>query len=131
MIKNIHPRGRYMQVIGGSASTYINGYGGAQGVGNLRYNTNNQQLEVYDGNSWTLLNMPDATVGLNEDAEMLLDWARKKKHEEEVSLSLPSDHPAVKLAKDNINRAKQALKEAEDQLKITLILSEEHEKSTS
>jgi len=38
-----------MQVMGGSASTYVNNYGGAQGVGNLRFNTSSQCLEVYDG----------------------------------------------------------------------------------
>ena len=125
MIKNIYPRGRYMQVIGGSASTYVNAYSGAQGVGNLRFNTTNQQLEVYEGTNWTLLNMPDATVGLNEEAESLLDWARKKKAEEEVLFSLPNDNPAVKLARQNVNHAKESLARAEEQLKITEILSQD------
>jgi hypothetical protein len=129
MIKNIHARGRYMQVFGGGAGTYINNYGGSQGVGNLRFNTITQTMEVYDGNNWVPLNMPDATVGLNDDAEQLLDWARKKKVEEEVLLSLPSDHPAVKIAKQNVDRAKQALKDAKEQLKITEILA--HEETTS
>ena len=129
MIKNVHARGRYMQVLGGSAGTYINNHGGSQGVGNLRFNTSTQTMEVYDGNNWVTLNMPDATVGLNDDAEQLLDWARKKKVEEEILLSLPSDHPAVKIAKQNVDRAKQALKDAEEQLKITEILA--HEETTS
>ena len=34
MIKHIHARGRYMQILGGNSSTYINGQYGAQGVGN-------------------------------------------------------------------------------------------------
>jgi hypothetical protein len=44
---------------------------------------------------------------------------------EERLLSLPSDHPAVKLARDNVNRAKEALAKAEEQLKITEILSQD------
>ena len=131
MIKNIHARGRYMQVIGGNAGTYINNHGGSQGVGNLRFNTSTQTMEVYDGNNWVTLNMPDATVGLNDEAEQLLDWVRTKKVKEEILLSLPSDHPAVKIAKQNVNRAKQALTEAEEQLKITEILSQDEKLSTS
>jgi len=42
MIKNIHASGRYIQVTGGDASTYVNNYSGSQGVGNLRYNTSNR-----------------------------------------------------------------------------------------
>jgi hypothetical protein len=124
MIKNIHPRGRYMQVIGGSASTYVNNYSGAQGVGNLRFNTSNQNLEVYDGNNWMYLNMPDTTVGLNDDAESLLDWVRSKRDQELTVAALATDHPAVKIALDNLERAKQ-------QLDATIILSKEHEETTS
>ena len=102
MIKNIHARGRYMQVYGGSASTYVNNYGGSQGVGNLRFNTNSQNLEVYDGTNWTLLNMPDATVGLNDEAESLLEWARKKRDDEIVMQSLMDKHPGLKEAYERL-----------------------------
>jgi hypothetical protein len=68
MIKNITASGRYIQVSGGNASTYVNGNHGAQGVGNMRYNTSNQQMEVYDGNNWITLNMDYASVGLNGEA---------------------------------------------------------------
>ena len=102
MINNIRQRGRYMQVIGGSASTYVNAYGGAQGVGNLRYNTSNQQMEVYDGNNWTMLNMPDATVGLNDEAESLLDWAKQKRDDELLMQSLMAKHPGLKEAYERL-----------------------------
>ena len=43
MIKSISSSGRYIQAIGGSAGTnYINHYVGAQGVGNMRFNTGTQ-----------------------------------------------------------------------------------------
>jgi hypothetical protein len=117
MIKHIHSRGRYMQVIGGSSSTYINGQYGAQGVGNLRYNTSNQQMEVYDGNNWTMLNMPDATVGLNDEAESLLDWARQKRDEEYRIKSLAAKHPSVA-------DALEAVEKAEEQVRIVAALVE-------
>jgi AAA+ superfamily predicted ATPase len=57
----------------------------------------------------------------------LLNWAKKKKMEEEVLISLPSDNPAVKIARANVNRAKQELVKAEEQLKITEILIQDEE----
>lgn len=126
MIKGIMQGGRYITVTGGSpSSNYVNNYSGAQGIGNMRFNTSNQNVEVWDGNTWITLQSSYATVQLDEDAIRLLDWAKRKMVEEEAILSLPSDHPAIKIAKQNVNRAKQALKEAEEQLKITSILSEE------
>jgi hypothetical protein len=44
-------------------------------------------------------------------------------------LTLPSDHPSVKSAKQNLNNAKLEVKRLEEQLKITEILI--HEESTS
>jgi hypothetical protein len=126
MIKGIMQGGRYITVTGGSpGSNYVNNYSGAQGIGNMRFNTSNQNVEVWDGNTWITLQSSYATIQLEDDAIRLLDWAKRKMVEEEVMLSLPSDHPAIKIAKQNVNRAKQALKEAEEQLKITSILSEE------
>jgi len=96
MIKEIHTLGRYTQVIGGSASTYVNNYSGGQGIGNVRFNTASQQLEVYDGNCWMMLNMPSASVGLTNEAEVLLDWAREKKNEELELRSRMEKHPGLK-----------------------------------
>jgi hypothetical protein len=123
MIKNITPIGRYIQVSGGTASTYINNYSGAQGVGNMRFNTSTQNMEVFDGNLWMTLNMDYASVGLNSEAESLLDWARKKRDEELAWESLAKDNKAVKIALDNLEQAKQ-------QLDITAKLAREYEKTT-
>lgn len=116
--------GRYVQVTGGSASTYVNGYSGLQGVGNMRYNTSNQNMEVFDGSSWITLNMGYAQVGLNNEAESLLDWARKKRDEELAWESLAKDNQAVKIALDNLEKARQ-------QLDITAKLAREYEQTTS
>jgi hypothetical protein len=120
MIKDIMASGRYVQVTGGSASTYVNGYSGSQGVGNMRYNTSNQNMEVFDGSSWITLNMGYAQVGLNSEAESLLDWARKKRDEEMMWQSLAKDNKAVKIALDNLEQARQ-------QLDITAKLAREYE----
>jgi protein subunit release factor A len=124
MIKGISSTGRYISVSGGNTSgPYISP--GSAGAGMVRWNPNMSQLEINDGNSWLSLSTSYASISLTDDAIRLLDWANKKMDEEEAMLSLPNDHPAIKIAKQNVNRAKQALKEAEEQLKITSILSEE------
>lgn len=122
MIKDISSTGKYMNVVGGPATNYVNNYSGAQGVGNLRFNTTNQNMEVYDGSMWTNLNMGHATVGLNWEAEELLDWARQKRQEELEYKQLAKTHPAVQIALDNLKKAKE-------QLDVTIILSKEHETS--
>jgi hypothetical protein len=125
MIKYITSTGRYIDVGGGSSATnYINSYSGAQGVGNLRFNTSNQTMEVYDGMAWIMLNMGHSSIGLNREAEELLDWARKKRDEEIKLSALDETHPAVKIALDNLKKAKE-------QLDVTIILSKEHNESTS
>jgi hypothetical protein len=123
MIKDIMASGRYVQVTGGSASTYVNGYSGSQGVGNMRYNTSNQNMEVFDGSSWITLNMGYAQVGLNSEAESLLDWAREKRNEELMWKSLASENEAVKIALENLEKAKS-------QLTVTAQLAREYEKTT-
>ena len=124
MIKDIIPSGRYTQVSGGNASTYVNGYSGLQGVGNMRYNTSNQCMEVFDGNNWVTIAMDYASVGLNGEAESLLDWARQKRDDEMMWKSLANDNKAVKIALDNLEQARQ-------QLDITAKLAREYEQTTS
>lgn len=115
MIKHIHARGRYMQVMGGSSGTYVNNYSGGQGIGNLRFNTSNQNLEVYDGTNWITMNMPDATVGLNDEAESLLDWARLKRDDEIVMQSLMAKHPGLKEAYERLEIMKALTLQEEKQ----------------
>jgi hypothetical protein len=109
-----------MQVTGGNSSTYINNYSGQQGVGNMRYNTSNQNMEVYDGNNWITINMDHANIGLNSEAELLLDWAREKRNQELAWQNLAKDNKAVKIALDNLEQARQ-------QLDITAKLAREYE----
>jgi len=82
-------------------------------------------MQVFDGASWKTIPSSYATVTLDNDALDVFDWVRKKMIEEEVLISLPNDNPAVKLARANINRIKQELARAEEQLKITEILSQD------
>lgn len=124
MIKDIMSSGRYVQVISGNSSTYVNNYSGSQGVGNMRYNTSNQTMEVFDGSTWVQLNMGYASVGLNNEAESLLDWARKKRDEELEWYRLATNSEAVRIALEQLEQAKQ-------RLELTAILARDYETTTS
>ena len=110
MIKHIHARGRYMMVIGGSSGTYVNAHSGSQGVGNLRFNTTNQQMEVYDGNSWITVTGAYPQIELAPDVQAVIDWARCKMVEEERIKQLAVRHPTVADAVSAVERAEERLK---------------------
>ena len=66
-----------------------------------------------------------ATVELDTETKLLLEWAKKKKIEEELLITLPLDHPSVKAAKQSLNKAKLEVNRLEEQLKITEILTQD------
>ena len=122
MIKGLTHTGRYLQVNGGSPmNPYIPP--GGQSAGMLRYNTNMNIVEVYDGQVWKEVSSY-ASIALTGEAEALLDWARKKRDEEMQIEDLAKEHPTINIALDNLKKAKI-------QLDTTIILSKEHDKSTS
>lgn len=108
MIKGINSSSSYITVQGGQpGSTYINNFGGAQGVGNMRYNTSSQTMEVYDGNNWQQLGMSYATVDLSYDAQQLLEWARKEQRKQMERESKIKSNPALQKAYEAIQRAEE------------------------
>jgi hypothetical protein len=117
MIKNITSTCKYVKVEGGTPSTYVNNYNGAQLVGSLRYNTTTQQIEVYDGNSWIILNMGYASVSLSTEAESLLDWARHKRHEEQLLEKQAQESPTIKNLVDQIKEKQEQIKMVQTLLK--------------
>jgi hypothetical protein len=110
MIGSVFSNSASIQVTGGTTSTYINGYSGAQGVGNMRYNTSTQKTEVFDGSNWITLNMGSISVGLTPEVESLIDWARKKRNEEWELEKLSQENPTIKDLVDQINQKKDQIK---------------------
>lgn len=105
MIKGI-TAGRYINIQNGQpASNYVNNYSGGQGVGNVRFNTTTQNMEVFDGNNWMQLAMNYAQVELNGEAQMLLDWARQERNRQAQRQSLIQNNPALQKAWEAIQRA--------------------------
>ena len=125
MIKTVNGAGRYVMVQGGFPSTtYINTSSGYMNVGDVRFNTNIQMLEVYDGNRWIEMNTSHASVGLTPDAEMALDWATKKRNEEMALEAKAKDNPAIA---DLLNQRKTI----DEKIKVIEILTKDNKVGTN
>ena len=116
MIGNISQTGKYIAVTGGPGSNYVNN-SGYMGVGQLQYNTNTQQMEMYNGINWQPLTMGQYYVGLNPDAEVIIDWARNKMYEEKELEKLSAEHPAIKDLVEQINIKKDQIKMVKNLIK--------------
>ena len=121
MIKSIYTNGPFLNVSGGiPASTYIS-HGSGPGVGNMRYNPNSQNIEVFDGSTWVIMQSNSAYVSLTSDAVSLLEWARQKRDKELELERLAESSPAIK---DLVNQ----IKDKEEQIKIVQTLIKEEVK---
>ena len=83
MIGNITAGSSYLQIDSYNGSTYVNNYSGSQCVGNMRYNTSSQRIEVYDGNGWQIINEGSTTVRMSPLADQAITWAVNRMHEEQ------------------------------------------------
>jgi hypothetical protein len=119
MIKHINSSSRYTVVQGGTTiPTYINNVPGYMNVGDVRYNTQMQRLEVYDGQMWIEINTGYASVGLTPDDEMALDWVMKKRSEDLALEQLAKSNTTIA---DLINQKK----ELDDKIKMVQTLMKE------
>ena len=102
MINGINSSSRYITVTGGSNSgPYISP--GSSGAGMVRWNSNMNQLEVNDGNTWLTLSINNVSVDMTPEAERLLDWAREKRDEEAKLNAMMEQYPALRKAKENFD----------------------------
>lgn len=125
MIKTVNGMGRYVMVNGGMpATTYINTSSGFMNVGDVRFNTNMQRLEVYDGNMWVELNSSHASIGLTTDAEYAIEWAIKKRSEELALEQKAKDNPAIA---DLLNQRKKI----DEQIQVIEILTKDNKVGTN
>ena len=77
-------------------------------------------LQVFDGSNWIHMAISYATVGLDQDVLDIVQWARKKRDEENEWYKLASSNEAVRIALDQLEQAKT-------RLELTAILSRDHE----
>ena len=115
MIKHVYGSGRYIVTTNNGVSNYMNNYSGAQGLGNMRFNTTTQSVEVYDGQMWHPLQMDTVNLSLTPDAQDAIAWADQKRHEEIRMQTLAEKHPAVA---DLV----AAVRDAEEKLRVAVAL---------
>lgn len=84
-------------------------------VGQLRYNGSSQNLEVYDGNSWLMMNSAYPTIELAPHVQAVVNWAQIKMAEESRLKALAAKHPSVE-------DALKAVAKAEEQVRIVAAL---------
>jgi hypothetical protein len=122
MISIIYSTSPSVQVSGGISSTYINEYNGAHGVGNMRFNTSSQKIEVFDGSNWIVMNTGSFSVGLTSEVESVIQWAKQKRSEEDEREQFAKTNPVIR---DLLNK----IKDKEEQIKMvmTLIKSPGHD----
>jgi hypothetical protein len=118
MIKSISGSG-FVNVVGNWGNMpYINANSQNPSQGMVRVNGNDMQ--VFDGNSWVTLSSSYALIELNQEAQGILEWARKKMNDESEIKVLAEKNKSVAIALENLNKAAE-------QLTITAILAKEHE----
>jgi hypothetical protein len=86
-------------------------------VGQIRYNGANQNMEVYDGNSWMLLTSGYPTIELAPQVQAVVAWAQGKMAEETRLRELAAKHPIVA-------DALAAVAKAEEQVRVVAALVE-------
>jgi len=115
MIKNVYGSGPYLTTFNNGATNYMNNFSGAQGLGNMQFNTTNQRIEVWDGQKWQPLQMTDVSLSLTHDAVEAIDWVNQKRKEEHDIRELARKYPAVA---DQL----AAVREAEEKLQVVAAL---------
>ena len=114
MIKSIYSGSTDIMINGSiSSNPYINPtYSGA---GMLKWDAGQQCLQVNDGTNWQNIANDTVTVDLSYEAKKALQWARKKRQEEEELEKLAETNPAVA---DLVNQ----IKEKHNQLEMVKVL---------
>ena len=79
-------------------------------VGQLRYNGNSQNMEVYDGNSWISMSTSYPQIELGGDVQSVVNWARTKMAEESRVRELAAKHPSVADALAAVDRAQEQVR---------------------
>lgn len=91
---------------GADSSPYVGNNGPAAGM--VRYNTNTQHLEAFDGTAWLQI-ANNEHVGMTPEAIDAIHWARKKIEEEAKLKALAEKHPGVADAMDQLKHASEQL----------------------
>jgi hypothetical protein len=77
--------------------------------GTVSYDSNTNNMRVYDGTSWQTISGGTANINLTPNAVAVLKWAEKKMHEEREYEHLASINPTIKSLLDEMNKYKSQI----------------------
>ena len=92
----------------GSGAPYINMSNPSAGT--VRYNGNNQNFEVYDGNIWITISTGHVSIELDPSVRMVVDWARQQMAQEAEWKHLASSNPTLADAVEELKRTQEKVK---------------------
>ena len=78
--------------------------------GTVSYDSNTNNMKVYDGSSWQTISGGTANINLTSSAIEVLKWAEKKMQEEREYEHLASINPTIKSLLDEMNKYKNQIK---------------------
>lgn len=90
---------------GNTALPYVNPNPNNPITGMIRIN--GTELEVFNGTSWQVISSSYATVGLDQETQDLLQWARAQRTMQLNRLTLAQNNPAMMKALEAIKRAEE------------------------
>lgn len=112
MIKGI--MGGASITVSGGSSTYpyvpMNSNNPIQGMIRI----NGQDTQVFDGSTWQTMSASVAMIELTGEVQSIIDWARKKKQEEEKLDELCKKYPGLSKARNNFETFKRLVDAEED-----------------
>ena len=106
--------GKGIMISGGSTMPYI-GFG--QSSGNMRFNSNSQRLEIYDGCAWHSPSNSSITIEFTPEIQSALEWVCRQQEKEKRIQELAKKNASVEFALKD-------LQQAEDRLQIVTILAD-------
>jgi hypothetical protein len=112
MLSAIYSNTPFIQV-GAPATPFINNQAGA---GHVRWNTQSNYMEVYNGSSWQQVGGM-ASIGVSAEFIMIMDWARQEMAKAYKIQALAEQSPTVA-------DALASYEKAAEQLKVIAILAE-------
>jgi len=107
MISNLHSQSDWLYANTNPSSMYV---GNQQSAGMLRYNTQNNHMEVYDGTNWMKFGS-NASIGLTREAEEIMRWARDKMREDREFDALCREYPTLQDAYERLQIVKALVKQ--------------------
>lgn len=108
MIKGLAPMGKYTIVSAGNTSVpYVNQNINNPIQGMIRIS--GTDMQVFDGSNWMTMSTSYASVGLSPEAELLLDWAKKKRDEDMELEGLALTNPTIRDLLETIKQKEEQI----------------------